>query len=345
MATSLKSMRIKLGAAALAATVTAAAGLAMAGDIITGAGSTAVYPVLSKWAEAYEKSQGVSINYQSIGSGGGIKQIKAKTVAFGDSDMPLKPEDLKAANLVQFPVVIIGIAPIVNIPGVKPGQMTLSGKVLADIYLGKITKWNDAEIAKLNHNVKLPDLDITVVHRADGSGTTFYFTDYLSKVSPEWKEKVGSDTAVNWPTGLGGKGSEGVAAYVQRTPGSIGYDEYAYAMQTHLTWTKMINRSGKVVEPTMKTFQAASANANFAKVDDFYLIMTDQPGAQSWPLTGTTYFLLRTDADKADNAKVVTFARWFLNHGQDAAVKLDYVPLPKATVQLIEQYWHKQLGA
>jgi len=345
VATSLKSMRIKLAAATLAAAVTAAAGVAMAGDIITGAGSTAVYPVLSKWAEAYEKNQGISINYQSIGSGGGIKQIKSKTVAFGDSDMPLKPEDLKASGLVQFPVVIIGIAPIVNIPGVKPGQMVLSGKVLADIYLGKVTKWNDAEIMKLNHNVKLPDLDITVVHRADGSGTTFYFTDYLSKVSPEWKQKVGSDTAVNWPTGLGGKGSEGVAAYVQRTPGSIGYDEYAYAMQTHLTWTKMINRSGKVVEPTMKTFQAASANANFAKVDDFYLIMTDQPGAQSWPLTGTTYFLLRTDADKADNAKVVTFARWFLNHGQDAAVKLDYVPLPKATVQLIEQYWHKQLGA
>jgi len=345
VATSLKRIRVTLGAAALAAAVTAGIGAAAAGDIITGAGSTAVYPVLSKWAEAYEKNQGVSINYQSIGSGGGIKQIKAKTVAFGDSDMPLRPEDLKSSNLVQFPVVIIGIAPIVNVPGIKPGQMVLSGKVLADIYLGKVTKWNDPEIKSLNKHLKLPATDITVVHRADGSGTTFYFTDYLCKVSPEWKEKVGSDTAVNWPTGLGGKGSEGVAAYVQRTPGAIGYDEYAYAMQTHLTWTKMINRSGEIVSPTMKSFQAASANADFTKVDDFYLIMTDQPGAQSWPLTGTTYFLLRTDADKADNAKVLTFARWFLNHGQEAAAKLDYVPLPNVTVKLIEQYWQKQLGA
>ncbi len=345
MTTSLKRIRIILGAAMLAATVTAGVGAAVAGDIITGAGSTAVYPVLSKWAVAYEKKQGVSINYQSIGSGGGIKQIEAKTVAFGDSDMPLKPADLKSAKLVQFPVVIIGIAPIVNIPGVKPGQMVLSGKVLADIYLGKITKWNDPEIKKLNHNVKLPDMDITTVHRADGSGTTFYFTDYLSKMSPEWKEKIGSNTAVDWPVGVGGKGSEGVAAFVQRTPGSIGYDEYAYAMQTHLVWTRMINRADKVVAPTIKTFQAASANADFSKVEDFYLIMTDQPGAKSWPITGTTYFLLRTDVAKADNAKVTTFARWFLNHGQAAAEKLDYVPLPPATVKLIEQYWHKQLGA
>ena len=345
MATSLKSMRIQLAAAALAAAVTAAAGVAMAGDIITGAGSTAVYPVLSKWAEAYEKNQGISVNYQSIGSGGGIKQIKSKTVAFGDSDMPLKPEDLKSASLVQFPVVIIGIAPVVNIPGIKPGQMVFSGKLLADIYLGKVTKWNDPEIKALNRNLKLPAMDISVVHRADGSGTTFYFTDYLSKASPEWKEKVGSDTAVSWPTGLGGKGNEGVAANVQRLPGTIGYVEYAYAMQTHMAWGKMVNRSGKVVSPTTKTFQAASANADFSKVDDFYLIMTDQKGTESWPITGTTYFLLRTDVDKADNAKVITFARWFLNHGQDAALKLDYVPLPKATVQLIEQYWHKQLGA
>jgi phosphate transport system substrate-binding protein len=343
--TNLKGVRTKLCIGVLAAGVTAAAGIAAASEIVTGAGSTAVYPVLSKWAAAYEKHQGVSINYQSIGSGGGIKQIKAKTVVFGDSDMPLKPADLKSSNLAQFPVVIIGIAPIVNVPGIKPGQMVLSGKALADIYLGKITKWNDPEITKLNHGLKLPATDITVVHRSDGSGTTFYFTDYLSKVSPEWKDKVGSDTAVNWPTGVGGKGSEGVAAYVQRVEGAIGYDEYAYAMQAHLTWTKMVNRSGRVVSPTMKTFQAASANADFSKVDDFYLILTDQKGAESWPLTATTYFLMRTDVDKADNAKVLAFARWFLNHGQKEAESLDYVPLPKPTVQMIEQYWQKQLGA
>ncbi|MHB8534119.1 MAG: phosphate ABC transporter substrate-binding protein PstS [Sulfuricaulis sp.] len=334
-----------LGVAMLAATTIADMDVAVAGDIITGAGSTAVYPVLSQWAVTYEKQRGVSINYQSIGSGGGIKQIKARTVVFGDSDMPLTPAELKSSNLMQFPVVIIGIAPIVNVPGVKPGQMVLSGKVLADIYLGKVAKWNDPEIGELNRNLKLPDMDITVVHRADGSGTTFYFTDYLSKVSPEWKQKVGSSTAVDWPVGVGGKGSEGVAAFVQRTPGSIGYDEYAYAMQTHLIWTRMINRAGKTVAPTMKTFQAASANADFSKVDDFYLIMTDQPGAASWPITGTTYFLLRTDVAKADNAKVVRFARWFLNHGQGAAQRLDYVPLPHATIKLIEQYWHKHLGA
>lgn len=333
-----------LGAGALALALSFGANVASAGDTITGAGSTAVYPVLSEWANIYQKDTGVSVNYQSIGSGGGIKQIKAKTVIFGDSDMPLKPEDLKEANLVQFPVVIIGISPVINVPGIKAGEMVLDGKALADIYLGKVKKWNDPELKALNPKLNLPDMNITVVHRSDGSGTTFYFTNYLSKVSTEWKDKVGSDTSVNWPAGVGGKGSEGVAQYVRQIKGSIGYDEYAYAMQTHMTWTRMVNADGKIVSPEMKTFQAASANADFTKVQDFYLIMTNQPGAMSWPLTGTTYFLMRKDTAAAENQKVLAFAKWFLNHGQAQAEKLDYVPLPQATVKQIEQYWKTELG-
>ncbi len=344
MAIAVKHFSRALGASAVAVALSVGTSVGMAAETITGAGSTAVYPVLSEWANTYQKQTGISINYQSIGSGGGIKQIKAKTVVFGDSDMPLKPEQLKEANLVQFPVVIIGIAPVLNVPGVKPGAMVLDGKALADIYLGKVTKWNDPEIKSLNPKLNLPDMNITVVHRSDGSGTTFYFTNYLSKVSAEWKEKVGSDTAVNWPAGVGGKGSEGVASYVKQIRGAIGYDEYAYAMQTHMTWARMLNKSGKEVSPEIKTFQAASANADFSKVQDFYLIMTDQQGAESWPITGTTYFLLRKDTPKAENKKVVAFAQWFLNHGQAQAEKLDYVPLPQATVRLIEQYWKKELG-
>ncbi len=313
-------------------------------DEVTGAGSTAIYPVLSQWANTYKAKTGESINYQSIGSGGGIKMIEEKTVNFGDSDMPLTPDQLKKANLVQFPVVIIGITPIVNVPGVKSGDMLLDGKVLADIYLGRITNWNDKAIKDLNPKLNLPDLNITVVHRADGSGTTFYFTDYLSKVSPEWKAKVGSNTAVSWPVGMGGKGSEGVASYVSQIKGSIGYDEYAYAMQAHLTWTRMVNGDGKVVSPKPKYFQAASAKTDFAHASDFYAIMTNAPGADSWPLTATTYFLLRKDAAQADNAKVVKFAKWFLHNGQPEAQRLDYVPLPGATVKLIESYTKSKLG-
>ncbi len=313
-------------------------------DEITGAGSTAIYPVLSQWATTYKEKTGISVNYQSIGSGGGIKQIQAKTVSFGDSDMPLTPDQLKEANLAQFPVVIIGITPVVNVPGVKPGAMVLDGKTLADIYLGKITNWNDKAIKDTNPKLNLPDLPITVVHRADGSGTTFYYTDYLSKVSPEWKEKVGSNTSVAWPAGVGGKGNEGVASYVHQVNGAIGYVEYAYAMQTHLTWTRMVNKAGKTVSPTPKFFQAASAKTDFANANDFYVIMTDAPGADSWPLTGTTYFLLRTDAAKEDNAKVVKFANWFLHNGQGQAEKLDYVPLPGATIKLIESYTKSKLG-
>ena len=311
---------------------------------ITGAGSTAVFPVLAKWAEAYKAKTGVAVNYQSIGSGGGINQIKKKTVLFGDSDMPLTPEELQAASLVQFPVVIIGIAPIVNVPGVKAGDMVLDGQVLADIYLGKITKWNDPAIKRLNPRLNLPAMAITTVHRSDGSGTTFYFTNYLSKVSPEWKEKIGSNTAVNWSGGMGGKGSEGVSSFVKQIPGAIGYVEYAYAKQSSLAWTKMLNKDGKVVVPTASTFQAASAHTDFAKAHDFYVIMTDQPGATSWPLTATTYFLLRRDTPKAENAEVVNFAKWFLNNGQAQANALDYVPLPAKTVQQIEHYWKTELG-
>ena len=311
---------------------------------ITGAGSTAIFPVLSKWAETYKAKTGVEVNYQSIGSGGGIKQIKAKTVLFGDSDMPLTPEELQAASLVQFPVVIIGIAPIVNVPGVKAGDMVLDGQVLADIYLGKITKWNDPAIKQLNPRLNLPNMAITTVHRSDGSGTTFYFTNYLSKVSPEWKEKIGSNTAVNWPGGMGGKGSEGVSSFVKQIPGAIGYVEYAYAKQSNLAWTKMLNKDGKVVVPNGDTFQAASAHTDFAKAKDFYVIMTDQPGATSWPLTATTYFLLRRDTPKAENAQVVDFAKWFLHNGQKQADELDYVPLPAKTVRQIEHYWKTELG-
>jgi len=325
------------------ATALMTAGSAFATDI-TGAGSTAIYPVLSQWAKTYKEKTGISVNYQSIGSGGGIKMIQDKTVNFGDSDMPLTPEQLTKANLVQFPVVIIGITPVVNVPGIKSGDLVLGGKVLADIYLGKITNWNDKAIKELNPKLDLPDLNITVVHRADGSGTTFYFTDYLSKVSSEWKEKAGSSTAVSWPAGLGGKGNEGVASYVHQIKGSIGYVEYAYAKQTNLTWTRMVNKDAKTVSPTPKFFQAASAKTDFAHASDFYVIMTDAPGADSWPLTGTTYFLLRTDANKADNAEVVKFANWFLYNGQKEADSLDYVPLPEATIKLIESYTKSKLG-
>ena len=321
-------------------------------DQITGAGSTAVYPVLSQWAQTYNSKSGVSVNYQSIGSGGGIKQITAGTVDFGDSDMPLTPDQLQRNNMVQFPVVIIGITPVINVPGIKSGEMVLDGKTLADIYLGKIVDWNDPAIKRLNPDLKLPDMQITVVHRADGSGTTFYFTNYLSKISQEWKNKVGSNTSVFWPEGVGGKGSEGVASYVKRIPGSIGYDEYAYALQGNLTWTRMINSAGKIVSPKPKYFQAASARTDFTHAQDFYAIMTDAPGEDSWPLTATTYFLLRTrpvpgyrpEVLRKSNAKVVKFAKWFLHNGQSQAKQLDYVPLPPATVKLIEAYMKERIG-
>jgi phosphate transport system substrate-binding protein len=287
---------------------------------------------------------GVAVNYQAIGSGGGIQQIEAKTVQFANSDKPLTPDVLAQNGLIQFPAVIIGITPVVNIPGVAPGQMTLNGQVLADIFLGKITNWNDKAIAALNPGVTLPDSTIAVVHRSDGSGTTFNFTNYLSKVSDDWKTKVGSDTAVNWPTGLGGKGNAGVANFVNQVKGSIGYVEFAYAKQNNMTFTKLVNHDGKTVAPELKSFQAAAANADFSKVQDFYLILTDQSGADVWPITAGTYMLMRKDYPMAQNTDVLKFFNWFLTKGQDAAQKLDYVPLPDATVKLIQDYWKKQLN-
>ena len=321
------------------------AGLAQA-ETISAAGGTAIYPVLSKWAETYKQKTGTGVNYQAIGSGGGIAQIKAKTVAFANSDMPLKPEYLGKDQLVQFPAVIIGITPVVNVPGIKPGELTFNGTVLTDIYLGKIKMWNDVAIAALNKGIRLPDMGITVVHRSDGSGTTFNFTNYLAKVSPEWKRRVGDNAAVSWPVGVGGKGNAGVAAYVQRIPGAIGYVEYAYAKENHLAYGKMINAADKVVAPDLATFQAAAANADFTKVEDFYMILTNQPGARSWPISAATYILMRKDADKTANAGVLKFARWFLTapQAQAQARRLDYVPLPKTTVTQIEAYWKRNLG-
>lgn len=315
-------------------------------DTLTGAGGTAIYPVLSDWAVAYKKETGTSVNYQAIGSGGGIKQIKAQTVPFANSDKPLKPEDLAQANMVQFPGVIIGITPVVNLPHIKAGQMVLDGKTLAEIYLGKITEWDDSAIKALNPKLKLPHVKISTVHRADGSGTTFNFANYLSKVSPEWKDKVGADTAITWPqaNAVGGKGNAGVAAYVQRIRGSIGYVEYAYAKQNKMAYTRMKNSDGKIVSPQLKTFQAAAANADFTKARDFYLILTNQPGAESWPITAATYMLMRKDTAKTENEKVLKFCSWFLDHGQSFAEKLDYVPLPNNTVARIKSYWKSELG-
>ena len=328
------------GLAGIAAATMVAAS-AQARDL-NGAGGTAIYPVLSKWSAAYKKETGISVNYQAIGSGGGIKQITEKTVDFANSDKPLTPANLKKIDVAQFPAVIISITPVVNLSGMKPGEMTISGPVLADIYLGKITKWDDPALKKLNPNVKLPDEAITVVHRSDGSGTTFNFTNYLSKVSPAWKSKVGSDVSVDWPTGVGGKGNAGVAGYVQRVRGAIGYVEYAYVMENHLTYTKMINKAGKTLEPTMGAFQAAAGNADFSKVQDFYLILTDQPGAKSWPITAATYMLMRKDYSGERNAAVLKFLDWCLRHGQAQARALDYVPLPNVVVKQIEAAWTKE---
>ena len=311
---------------------------------VTGAGSSWVYPLVAKWSAEYKKVAGVEVNYQSIGSGGGIAQIKAGTVAFGASDMPLKPEDLAAAGLIQFPTAVAGAAMGYNIPGVKSGELILSGPVVADIYMGKIKKWNDPAIAKLNNGLKLPDMAITVVHRSDGSGTTFTFTDYLSKVSPEWKEKVGENTSVSWPAGVGGKGSEGVASYVQRIPGAIGYVEYAYLVETHQSYARMINRDGKVVSPTLKGFQDASGHVDWKNAKDFYVILTDQPGPETWPISGCTWQILRKNAPKESNMEVMKFFDWGFEHGQDMAKSIVYGPLPPSTVEAIKTYWKNALG-
>jgi phosphate transport system substrate-binding protein len=316
---------------------------ALAADI-TGAGATFPYPIYAKWAEAYKAKTGIGMNYQSIGSGGGIAQIKAKTVDFGASDMPLKPEDLQAAGLTQFPAIIGGVVPVINLEGVAPGAMKLTGAVLGDIYLGKIKSWNDKAIAELNPTLKLPADPITVVRRSDGSGTSFIWTDYLSKVNPEWKSKVGAGTAVAWPEGVGGKGNEGVAAYVQRIKGSIGYVEYAYAKRNKMTYTQVKNKDGLFISPDDETFQAAAAYADWKGAPGFFQILTDQPGKTSWPITGASFILLHTKQDKPENAaEVLKFFDWAMKNGQKMAAELDYVPMPDAVVKVIGDAWKAQI--
>ena len=314
---------------------------AVAADI-TGAGATFPYPIYSKWAEAYRAKTGVGLNYQSIGSGGGIKQILAKTVDFGASDAPLEPAQLEKDGLVQFPMVMGGVVPVVNLEGVKPGGLRLSGAALADIYLGKITKWNAPAITALNKGVKLPNQDITVVARSDGSGTTFIFTNYLSKISAEWKEKAGNNTSVKWPAGVSGKGNEGVAAYVQRLTGSIGYVEYAYALQNKMSFAMLQNKDGNFVGPDDKTFRAAAASAQWDKAPGFYLLLTDQSGKESWPITGATFILMHKKQDKPENATIaLKFFDWAYESGDKMALDLDYVPMPDSVVKLVKAEWKK----
>jgi phosphate transport system substrate-binding protein len=323
----------------VAAGLVAASTSAFAADI-TGAGATFPFPIYSKWADAYKKETGNGLNYQSIGSGGGIKQIEAKTVTFGATDMPLKVDQLTKSGLVQWPMVMGAIVPVINVEGVKPGEVVFDGPTLADIYLGKITKWDDPAIKKLNPNVKLPAEAITVVRRSDGSGTTFNFTDYLSKASAEWKTKVGSGTAVEWPVGVGAKGNEGVSGNISQTRNSIGYVEYAYAKQNKLTFTALVNKAGKSVQPTVASFQAAASNADWANAPGYYVILTDQPGEQSWPITASTFILMhREPADKATSAEAVKFFKWAFANGGKMAEELDYIPMPDAVVKLIEKTW------
>ncbi|MGN6588933.1 MAG: phosphate ABC transporter substrate-binding protein PstS [Sphingomicrobium sp.] len=320
-----------------AAAATLSAGTASAA--ITGAGSTFVYPILSRWAADYKKAGGDEINYQSIGSGGGIAQIKAGTVDFGATDKPLDPQELAGAGLAQFPVIIGGVVPVINIPGAKPGQVKMSGPILAGIYSGQIKMWNDPQISKINPGLHFPAKPVTVVHRSDGSGTTFNFVHYLSQVSPTWKSKVGEGTSVNWPTGVGGKGNEGVAGYVNQIPYSIGYVEYAYVLQNKMAYTLMQNSSGRFVSPSARSFAAAASHANWAGAKDFFLVMTNAPGADSYPITASTFVLMYKHAkNAAGSASARKFFNWALTKGQPQAASLDYVPLPAPLVKRIQGY-------
>jgi phosphate transport system substrate-binding protein len=334
-----KTLKMVLAAAAASALMTTGAYAVN----LTGAGGTAIYPVLQIWAAKYARKTGNKVNYQAIGSGGGIKQIQAKTVDFANSDKPLTHDEIVKNNLVQFPQVVISIVPVVHLPGIKPGAMVLSGPVLSRIYLGEIKKWNDPAIKALNPNIALPNMAILAVHRSDGSGTTFNFTNYLGKVNPQWAAKIGADTAVSWPGGVGGKGNAGVAASVSQLVGSIGYVEYAYAKQANLVWTDMINAAGQRVKPAMESFQSAAANADFSKVQDFYLILTNQPGAKSWPITAATYMLMRSDYPAAKNKAILQFLDYALHDGAPDAEKLDYVPFPDSVVKQIEASWPRTL--
>jgi len=321
-------------AAALALPVTASAA------DITGAGATFPYPIYAKWADAYKKSTGTGMNYQSIGSGGGIKQITAKTVNFGASDMPMKAEDLEKNGLMQFPAIMGGVVPVYNLKGIKAGEIKFTGELLASIYLGKVKKWNDAAIAGLNPGVKLPDDTITVVHRSDGSGTTFLWTNYLSKVSAEWKSAAGEGTSVKWPAGVGGKGNEGVASYVQKISGALGYVEYAYAKQNKLTAGQMRNKAGKFVEPTDASFKAAAAGAEWTKTPGMGVVLTDQPGDGSWPVTGASFILIHKAQEKPELGKeVLKFFDWAFANGEKMADELDYVPMPAPVVKVIQAEW------
>ena len=311
---------------------------AFAEDMLNGAGATFPYPVYSAWAHEYNKITGLRLNYQSIGSGGGIKQITERTVDFGASDKPLTPEELAKANLLQFPAVIGGVVPVVNIQGIKAGELRLDPETVCKIYMGEITKWNDPKIKGLNPKVNLPNSEITVVHRSDGSGTTAIFTDYLSDVCPAWKEKVGAGTSVSWPAGIGGKGNEGVANYVQQTANSIGYVEFAYAKQNNLTFTLLKNHAGTFVAPSFETFEDAAATASFDPKKDFYLWLNDAPGKKAWPIAGATFILLAKEK-KDSNMKVVKFYDWAFKNGDVKAKELIYVPLPKSLKSKIEGYW------
>jgi len=336
-----KSIQFRIAALAIAGTF---AINAQAADV-TGAGASFVYPVMSKWSADYAKANGKKVNYQSIGSGGGIAQIKAATVDFGSSDAPLKPEELAAAGLAQFPSVIGGVVPVVNVPGVASGALKLDGETLANIFLGKITKWNDPAIVALNGGVQLPDRKITVVHRSDGSGTTFNFVNYLSKVSPDWKGKVGEGTSVKWPVGIGGKGNEGVAAYVKQIVGGIGYVELSYALQNKMSYSRLKNAAGNFVLPSDESFSAAAASAEWGNAKDFYLVMTNAPGANSWPITATNFILMYKQPKNAAGAKnAKEFFRWVYANGDTQAKALDYVPLPDALVKQIETYWSTNMN-
>ena len=341
----LKTLGAAFGAALIAgAAVLAPSSQALAAGI-SGAGATFPAPVYAKWAEQYKATSGTSLNYQAIGSGGGIKQINASTVDFGASDKPLKPDELAKGGLAMFPTVIGGVVPVMNLPGMKPGQIRMTGANLADIYRGAIKKWNDPILVKANPGVTMPNLPITVVHRSDGSGTTFLFTSYLSMKAPHWASEVGANDSVQWPAGLGGKGNDGVAAFVKQTPGAIGYVEYAYAKQNAMTYALMQNKVGKFVPPTAENFEAAAAGAKWASAPGFYLLLLDQPGANAWPITGATFILVHTkQADAAKGKEVLSFFDWAYKNGDAAADQLDYVPLPAPVKDLIRKSWSKVVG-
>ncbi len=334
----LSSIKTQTRIAVLAIAALAGAS-AQAGDI-TGAGATFVYPAISKWSADYNKATKNKVNYQSIGSGGGIAQIKAATVDFGSSDSPMKPEELAKFGLGQFPSVVGGVVPVVNLPGIKPGQLRFTGPILADIFLGKIKTWNDPAIVAINPGVTLPATRVTVVHRSDGSGTTFNWVNYLSKVSPEWKTKVGEGTSVKWPTGLGGKGNEGVAAYTKQVKGAIGYVELSYALVNKLNYAQVKNKSGNFITPSIKSFQAAAESADWANTKDFYLVMTDAPGADAYPVAATNFIIMyKNPKDAGRSRQAIAFFKWVYANGDKAATDLGYVPLPPALVKQIETYW------